>query len=135
MGPICQNVMVDIQLKKSCFTTGLGALSFTWNLFPLPQVNMYYSGRLQNGTQFDSCTSGKPFKFRLGKQEVIKGWDIGIAGESLNDGGTRSEALVQIKQQDPPTLTQILYTLCNNFSEFYPILVIFDSHAMQCESM
>lgn len=42
---------------------------------------MYYSGKLQNsGKQFDSCTSGKPFRFRLGKQEVIKGWDSGLIG-------------------------------------------------------
>ena len=34
---------------------------------------MYYSGRLKtNNKQFDACQSGKPFKFRLGKGEVIK---------------------------------------------------------------
>ena len=53
------------------------------------QVNVYYSGRLkQNGKQFDSCTSGKPFKFRLGAGEVIKGWDIGF--ENMKVGGKRT---------------------------------------------
>jgi hypothetical protein len=34
---------------------------------------MYYAGRLKtNNKQFDACLSGKPFKFRLGKGEVIK---------------------------------------------------------------
>jgi FKBP-type peptidyl-prolyl cis-trans isomerase len=41
---------------------------------------MYYTGKLTDGTQFDSnAGSGKPFKFTLGKGEVIKGWDIGVA--------------------------------------------------------
>jgi len=55
---------------------------------PGQAVGMYYSGRLKsNNKQFDSCTSGKPFKFKLGKGEVIKGWDIGVAG--LKVGGKR----------------------------------------------
>jgi FK506-binding nuclear protein len=41
----------------------------------------------QNGKQFDSCTSGKPFKFRLGGGEVIRGWDIGF--ENMRVGGKR----------------------------------------------
>jgi len=51
-------------------------------------IGMYYAGRLQtNNKQFDSCTQGKPFKFRLGAGEVIKGWDVGIAGMKV--GGKR----------------------------------------------
>jgi len=52
------------------------------------QIGMYYSGRLKsNNKQFDACQSGKPFKFKLGKGEVIKGWDLGLQG--LKVGGKR----------------------------------------------
>ncbi|CAF0961621.1 unnamed protein product [Brachionus calyciflorus] len=51
-------------------------------------IHVYYTGRLkQNGKQFDACQSGKPFKFRLGSGEVIKGWDIGF--ENMKVGGKR----------------------------------------------
>jgi len=51
-------------------------------------VSVYYVGTLSsNGKQFDSCKQGKPFRFRLGKNEVIKGWDTGVAGMKV--GGKR----------------------------------------------
>ncbi|KAF9481510.1 hypothetical protein BDN70DRAFT_830782 [Pholiota conissans] len=50
-------------------------------------VRMRYVGKLTNGKIFDKNTSGKPFAFHLGKGEVIKGWDEGIAGMQV--GGER----------------------------------------------
>ena len=51
-------------------------------------VGMYYKGTLtKTGKQFDQCLQGKPFKFKLGKGEVIKGWDIGVEGMKV--GGKR----------------------------------------------
>ncbi|KAJ2336504.1 peptidylprolyl isomerase fpr3 [Coemansia sp. RSA 2681] len=44
------------------------------------RIGMYYIGKLTNGKVFDQNTKGKPFWFRLGAGEVIKGWDAGIAG-------------------------------------------------------
>ena len=44
-------------------------------------VGMYYAGKLKsNNKQFDACQQGKPFMFRLGRGEVIKGWDVGVEG-------------------------------------------------------
>ncbi|KAI0743736.1 hypothetical protein C8Q80DRAFT_1272384 [Daedaleopsis nitida] len=51
------------------------------------RVSVRYIGKLQNGKVFDQNKTGKPFEFRLGKGEVIKGWDIGIAG--MQPGGER----------------------------------------------
>jgi FK506-binding nuclear protein len=52
------------------------------------RVGMRYIGKLQsNNKVFDSNKKGKPFSFKLGAGEVIKGWDIGVAGLSV--GGER----------------------------------------------
>jgi len=56
---------------------------------PGNMVGMYYAGRLKaNNKQFDACEAGqKPFKFKLGSGQVIKGWDVGIIGMKV--GGKR----------------------------------------------
>ncbi|KAJ2841618.1 peptidylprolyl isomerase fpr3 [Coemansia erecta] len=51
------------------------------------RVGMYYIGKLTNGKVFDKNTGGKPFWFRLGSGEVIRGWDKGILG--MKKGGER----------------------------------------------
>lgn len=51
------------------------------------KVGVRYIGKLKNGSVFDKNTSGKPFSFGLGKGEVIKGWDVGVAGMAV--GGER----------------------------------------------
>nr|ADD24248.1 39 kDa FK506-binding nuclear protein [Lepeophtheirus salmonis] len=51
-------------------------------------IGMYYDGRLKNNNKrFDATLQGKPFKFRLGSGEVIKGWDLGFEGMKV--GGKR----------------------------------------------
>src|SRR5689334_5030745 len=51
-------------------------------------VLVHYTGTLTNGTKFDSSVDrGKPFPFKLGAHEVIKGWDEGVAG--MKEGGKR----------------------------------------------
>lgn len=51
------------------------------------RVGMRYIGKLTDGKVFDANKKGKPFSFKLGAGEVIKGWDIGIAGMQV--GGER----------------------------------------------
>ena len=53
-------------------------------------IIFFFTGRLKsNNKKFDSCgaENGKPFAFKLGKGEVIKGWDVGIVGMKV--GGKR----------------------------------------------
>lgn len=55
---------------------------------PGKKVQVYYEGRLKsNNKVFDSSKAGSGFKFTLGRGEVIKGWDIGVAGMKV--GGKR----------------------------------------------
>jgi FKBP-type peptidyl-prolyl cis-trans isomerase len=52
------------------------------------RVTVHYTGTLENGTKFDSSVDrGQPFNFNLGRGEVIKGWDEGVAGMKI--GGKR----------------------------------------------
>ncbi len=52
------------------------------------RVTVHYTGTLTNGTKFDSSHDrGVPFTFNLGAGEVIKGWDLGVAGMKV--GGKR----------------------------------------------
>jgi len=56
------------------------------------RVSVHYTGWLDNagkpGAKFDSSKDrGQPFMFSLGKGEVIRGWDEGVAGMKI--GGKR----------------------------------------------
>lgn len=56
-------------------------------------VAMNYTGRLENGTVFDSNVDPKfnhvePFVFTLGAGQVISGWDKGIVGMKVGEKKT-----------------------------------------------
>ncbi|XP_042348285.1 peptidyl-prolyl cis-trans isomerase FKBP1A-like [Plectropomus leopardus] len=45
---------------------------------------VHYVGSLTDGQKFDSSRDrGKPFRFKIGKQEVIKGWEEGVVQMSV----------------------------------------------------
>lgn len=53
-------------------------------------VAMNYTGKLSDGTVFDSNTDPsfghvEPFVFTLGSGQVIRGWDVGIVGMKMGE--------------------------------------------------
>ena len=64
--------------------SGLGYKVIEEGTGELPQadqpVKVHYTGYLEDGTKFDSSYDrNKPFSFVLGRGQVIKGWDEGVA--------------------------------------------------------
>jgi FKBP-type peptidyl-prolyl cis-trans isomerase FkpA len=50
-------------------------------------ISVHYTGRLEDGTEFDSSEGGEPISFVLGAGMVIEGWDLGFEGMKV--GGKR----------------------------------------------
>lgn len=52
------------------------------------KIAVYYEGKLKsNNKTFDSTKQGAGFKFNLGRGDVIRAWDVGVAGMKV--GGKR----------------------------------------------
>lgn len=71
-------------------TTGLQIEKLTEGTGPTPKagdrVSVHYTGWLTNGKKFDSSRDrGQPFVFTLGRGQVIKGWDEGVAAMRVGD--------------------------------------------------
>jgi FKBP-type peptidyl-prolyl cis-trans isomerase FkpA len=78
-----------LQIEKLKEGTGKAAVSGA-------SVTVHYTGWLTNGQKFDSSVDrGEPFTFLLGRGQVIKGWDQGVATMKVGD---------KIKLTIPPEL-------------------------------
>ena len=51
-------------------------------------VRIHYTGRLNDGTVFDSSDGREPLGFTLGSGEVIPGFDQGVAGMDVGETKT-----------------------------------------------
>jgi peptidylprolyl isomerase len=79
--------------KKVTTKSGLSYVDLVIGKGPMPKVgqtiSVLYTGRLTNGTVFDSTGSrnNAPFETPIGVGEVIKGWDEGML--TMRVGGKR----------------------------------------------
>jgi len=69
-------------------------------------VSIHYTGKLDDGTEFDSSAGGDPLQFVLGSNQVIQGFSKAIEGMAVGDSktvnipateayGPRNEQMVQ----------------------------------------
>ena len=87
---LLQKYLKDNNITVKPTATGLYYIEKAKGTGPKPvpgkKVKVHYTGTLLNGKKFDySRDRNEPFEFTLGKGEVIKGWDEGIA--LMNQGG------------------------------------------------
>jgi peptidylprolyl isomerase len=78
-----REVTTESRLKFEEIVEGTG-------LSPQPgqNVTVHYTGTLEDGTKFDSSIDrGRPFTFKIGVGQVIKGWDEGVM--TMKVGGKR----------------------------------------------
>ena len=55
-------------------------------------VSVHYTGKLEDGTQFDSSIPrGEPFTFTIGQHHVIAGWEEGLVGTHV---GTKRTLII-----------------------------------------
>jgi FKBP-type peptidyl-prolyl cis-trans isomerase FkpA len=75
--------ITDSGLKYEDLVEGEGAVAEAGQT-----VTVHYTGWLTDGSKFDSSLDrDQPFQFRLGKGQVIRGWDEGVQGMKI--GGKR----------------------------------------------
>lgn len=67
-------VMTDTGLSYKILKEGEGETPQTGD-----NVTVHYTGKLTDGSVFDSSKERGPFTFILGIGQVIKGWDQGVA--------------------------------------------------------
>ena len=82
----CENkeIFMDNGLIIEDLIIGVGTTAEKYGI-----VTVHYTGKLQDGTVFDSSQriGQEPFRFTLGVGQVIDGWDQGIIGMKV--GGHR----------------------------------------------
>jgi peptidylprolyl isomerase len=79
------------------------------------RVRVHYTGRLEDGNEFDSSRGGQPLEFTVGAGEVIPGFDDAVRGMQVGESktieigpddayGERREQLVQTVEREKMSL-------------------------------
>jgi peptidylprolyl isomerase len=86
-------------------------------------VQVHYTGKLTDGTTFDSSVGRAPFQFQVGSSEVIPGFEDGLIGKSVGDkitvqipvedayGEVREDLIVNVPKTQLPGQVEVGQTL------------------------
>jgi peptidylprolyl isomerase len=78
------------------------------------QVKVHYTGKLEDGSVFDSSRDGEPLAFTIGQREVIAGFENAIIGMTVGQSKTqpipvdeaygprREDMVIRIDRQEIP---------------------------------
>ena len=80
-------------------------------------VKVHYTGRLDDGSVFDSSAGGEPLEFTIGQGQMIPGFEQGVVGMELGESRTviiaadqaygiyRPDGVIEIARAEiPPTI-------------------------------
>jgi len=103
-------------------------------------VRVHYTGRLTDGTQFDSSEGRDPLEFTVGAGQMIKGFDSGVLGMSVGEkktlqippheayGERDDEAIIEFPSSNIPEDMKLesgmQLTLRNQFGQPIPVVVL-----------
>lgn len=71
-------------------------------------VQIHYTGRLENGTVFDTSRERHPLRFTIGKGQVIAGFDQAVIGMSVGESRTTT---VPVEQAYGPRRDDLIVTM------------------------
>jgi len=102
-------------------------------------VKVHYTGKLENGKQFDSSEGGEPLEFIVGSGQMIKGFDNALPGMKVGDkktivippaegyGEISEEATIEFPIENVPEDMKLEQgmnlTLTNEHGEPVPVVV------------
>lgn len=103
-------------------------------------VRVHYTGRLTDGTLFDSSEGRDPLEFTIGAGQMIKGFDTGVLGMEVGEkktlqiapteayGERDEEAIIEFPSANIPDEMQLepgmQLTLRNQFGQPIPVVVL-----------
>ena len=103
-------------------------------------VKVHYTGKLENGEEFDSSVGREPLGFTVGAGQMIKGFDTALPGMEVGDkkqvnitaldgyGERSEEAMIDFPKENIPADMKLelgmTLTLTNQEGQPFPVVVI-----------
>ena len=104
------------------------------------KVRVHYTGKLTNGSEFDSSVKREPLEFTVGAGQMIKGFDAALPGMEIGEkktinipaadayGERSDEAIIEFPKENVPADMKLEpgmpLTLQNQHGQPVPVVVV-----------